>query len=124
MARFRDTWAEMSSQDTCLVCLMRSPQHKASCGHKFCETCVQIFGYFDEHDPFLFHIDDCPLCTKDAALVVRIRPPTAGQTILCIEGGGVCGIIPLINLMLIQEALELEIPIQEFFTLAYGTSAG
>lgn len=103
---------------------MRSPQHKASCGHKFCETCVQIFGYFDEHDRFLFHIDDCPLCTKDAALVVRIRPPTAGQTILCIEGGGVCGIIPLINLMLIQEALELEIPIQEFFTLAYGTSAG
>ncbi|RKK85892.1 hypothetical protein BFJ68_g15415 [Fusarium oxysporum] len=57
-------------------------------------------------------------------LVVRIRPPTAGHSILCIDGGGVRGIIPPAILGQVQQQLDLPIPIQEFFTLAYGVSAG
>ncbi|OBS16063.1 hypothetical protein FPOA_13151 [Fusarium poae] len=57
-------------------------------------------------------------------LTVRIRPPTAGHSILCIDGGGIRGIIPPAILGQVQEQLDLPIPIQEFFTLAYGVSAG
>ncbi|KNB18380.1 hypothetical protein FOXG_16053 [Fusarium oxysporum f. sp. lycopersici 4287] len=57
-------------------------------------------------------------------LVVRIRPPTAGHSILCIDGGGVRGIIPPAILGQVQQQLDLPIPVQEFFTLAYGVSAG
>ncbi|KAG4257790.1 hypothetical protein FPRO03_13676 [Fusarium proliferatum] len=57
-------------------------------------------------------------------LIVRIRPPTAGHSILCVDGGGVRGIIPPAILAQVQQQLDLPIPIQEFFTLAYGVSAG
>ncbi|KAH7230129.1 uncharacterized protein BKA55DRAFT_526364 [Fusarium redolens] len=56
-------------------------------------------------------------------LMVRIRPPTAGHSILCIDGGGVRGIIPPAILGQVQQQLDLPIPIQEFFTMAYGVSA-
>ncbi|EGU73288.1 hypothetical protein FOXB_16202 [Fusarium oxysporum f. sp. conglutinans Fo5176] len=56
-------------------------------------------------------------------LIVRIRPPTAGHSILCVDGGGVRGIIPPAILAQVQQQLDLPIPIQEFFTLAYGVSA-
>ncbi|KAH6884963.1 acyl transferase/acyl hydrolase/lysophospholipase [Thelonectria olida] len=55
---------------------------------------------------------------------LRIRPPTAGYSILCIDGGGVRGIVPPTVLKLIEERLGLPIPIQEHFTHAYGVSAG
>ncbi|KAK8048468.1 hypothetical protein PG994_010198 [Apiospora phragmitis] len=57
-------------------------------------------------------------------LVVRIRPPTAGHGILCIDGGGVGGIIPSTILELVQDRLDLPIPVQEHFSMAYGVSVG
>ncbi|CAG9939340.1 unnamed protein product [Clonostachys rosea f. rosea IK726] len=57
-------------------------------------------------------------------MMIRIRPPSAGESILCIDGGGVRGIIPLMMLIGVQESLDLPIPVQELFTMAYGTSVG
>ncbi|RSL59213.1 hypothetical protein CEP51_013959 [Fusarium floridanum] len=59
-----------------------------------------------------------------AVSIHRVRPPTAGHSILCIDGGGVRGILPPAILAQIQNRLDLPIPIQELFTLAYGVSAG
>ncbi|KAF5528875.1 patatin phospholipase, partial [Fusarium mexicanum] len=82
------------------------------------------FGTSDAADPFLFTLPHCLLDGQTVNLVVRIRPPTAGQSIICIDGGGVRGIIPPAILNKIQEQLDLPIPVQEFFTMAYGVSAG
>jgi hypothetical protein len=83
-----------------------------------------MFGGSYAADPWLLVMEKCVLCAKDAALYVRVRPPTAGNSILCIDGGGARGIIPIAALCMIEEALDLDIPVQEFFTHVYGSSAG
>lgn len=55
---------------------------------------------------------------------MRVHAPTAGIGILCIDGGGVRGIIPTTILELLEERIGLPIPIQEHFKLALGISAG
>ena len=124
LAEFRANWLDIQSSQTCLTCLMRRPQYTLTCGHALCENCVQTFGNSEDGDPYLFAVDTCTLCGASVSLVVRVRPPTAGQGILCIDGGGVRGVIPATLLELIQERLDLPIPVQEHFSLAYGISAG
>ncbi|KAM5358840.1 hypothetical protein ACJZ2D_014938 [Fusarium nematophilum] len=119
-----DRWPSVKSKKTCLSCLTQAPQHKLQCGHWICENCMQAFGTSDPGDPWLFVLKQCLLDGKEANLEVRIRPPTAGHCILSIDGGGVRGIIPPVILGQIQKQLDLPIPIQELFTLAYGVSAG
>lgn len=117
-------WHGLKSGKTCLVCLTGVPQHKAQCGHSFCENCLIIYGCSEMSDPWLLRREFCILCQKPAEIVIRVRPPTAGHSILCIDGGGVRGIIPLMMLVMLEEQLDLPIPIQELFTLSYGTSVG
>ncbi|KAJ9419919.1 acyl transferase/acyl hydrolase/lysophospholipase, partial [Fusarium oxysporum] len=119
-----DRWANIKTYRTCFSCLTRIPRHKLLCGHWICETCVQMFGVSEPADPYLFSLKNCLLDGDVVDLVVRIRPPTAGHSILCIDGGGVRGIIPPAILGQVQQQLDLPIPVQEFFTLAYGVSAG
>ncbi|EXA28741.1 hypothetical protein FOVG_19666 [Fusarium oxysporum f. sp. pisi HDV247] len=119
-----DRWANIKSYRTCFSCLTQIPRHKLSCGHWICETCVQMFGVSEPADPYLFSLKHCLLDGDVVDLMVRIRPPTAGHSILCIDGGGVRGIIPPAILGQVQQQLDLPIPIQEFFTMAYGVSAG
>lgn len=119
-----DRWKNIKSNKTCFSCLTQIPQHKISCGHWICENCVQAFGKSEKADPYLFSLTQCLLDGEVVNLVVRIRPPTAGHSILCIDGGGIRGIIPPAILQQVQERLNLPIPVQEFFTLAYGVSAG
>ncbi|KAH7031045.1 acyl transferase/acyl hydrolase/lysophospholipase [Microdochium trichocladiopsis] len=57
-------------------------------------------------------------------LVLRIHPPTAGHGILCIDGGGVGGIVSSTILELVEDELNLPIPIQDHFSMAYGVSVG
>ncbi|KPA37715.1 patatin phospholipase [Fusarium langsethiae] len=119
-----DRWENIKSNKTCFSCLTQVPQHKISCGHWICENCLQAFGESGKADPYLFSLTHCLLDGKVTNLLVRIRPPTAGHSILCIDGGGIRGIIPPAILNQVQKRLGLPIPIQEFFTLAYGVSAG
>lgn len=85
---------------------------------------MQIFGESEDHDPWLFRLPSCLLCQARVDFMVRIRPPTAGHGILCIDGGGIGGIIPSTVLELVEESLGLPIPVQEHFSLAYGVSIG
>lgn len=117
-------WADIKSSDTCFVCLARVPQYIACCGHSFCENCLVVYGDADDNDPWLLLQRCCILCQEEVEMAVRVRPPTAGQSILCIDGGGVRGILPLMMLVSLQEKLDLPIPIQELFNLSYGTSVG
>ena len=61
---------------------------------------------------------------KPVQLTVQLKPPTAGIRVMSIDGGGVRGIVPLEFLDLLQRSLGPECPLQDFFDLAFGTSAG
>ncbi|KAF5724646.1 patatin phospholipase [Fusarium mundagurra] len=119
-----DRWTNIKTYRTCFSCLTRIPEHKLLCGHWICKNCVQMFGASEPADPYLFSLKNCLLDGDVVDLVVRVRPPTAGHSILCIDGGGVRGVIPPAILGQVEQQLGLPIPIQEFFTLAYGVSAG
>ncbi|KAF4462509.1 patatin phospholipase, partial [Fusarium albosuccineum] len=118
LAAHSDHWPSLKNNKSCFSCLTQVPQHKISCGHWICENCLQAFGTSDAADPLLFSLKQCLLDGQVANLEVRIRPPTAGHSILCIDGGGVRGIIPPAILRQIQERLDLPIPIQELFTMS------
>ncbi|KAI1655482.1 acyl transferase/acyl hydrolase/lysophospholipase [Daldinia decipiens] len=124
LARYVEDWNHIQSSQSCFSCFTSIPQHIARCGHAFCENCIQIFGKSQESDPGLWYLSKCILCQSQVDLTVRVRPLTAGHGILCIDGGGVCGIIPSTVLELIQDSLGLPIPVQEHFSLAYGVSVG
>ncbi|RYO00263.1 hypothetical protein AA0121_g13424 [Alternaria tenuissima] len=55
---------------------------------------------------------------------MRVKPATAGLRVLSIDGGGIRAAIPIQFLCALEKAVGLDMPIQEFFDLAYGTSSG
>ncbi len=56
-------------------------------------------------------------------VVIKIHPPTVGVGVLCIDGGGTRGVLPLKNMQRIQERIGLRIPLQKFFKVVFGTSS-
>ncbi|KAI0977472.1 acyl transferase/acyl hydrolase/lysophospholipase [Xylaria arbuscula] len=124
LARYAEKWRTIRSSRSCFTCFASTPQYFLSCEHAICENCVRIFGRFESHDPWLFHLRACTLCQAPADLIVRVRPPTAGDAIVCIDGGGVRGVIPALVLKRIEDCLDLPIPVQEHFSFAYGVSVG
>ncbi|KAI1157919.1 hypothetical protein F5B18DRAFT_668666 [Nemania serpens] len=62
------------------------------------------------------------LCQALADLIVRVRPPTEGYAILCIDSGGVRGIISATVLERIEDRVGLPIPVQEHFSFPYGAT--
>lgn len=96
------------------------------CGHFICNVCVANFADARDDDPFEYSISSCFLCDKPMTSkhVVRLHPPTGGAGVLCIDGGGVRGTIPLEFLKKIQQQVDLPIPIQRFFKVAFGVSSG
>ncbi|KAK3938223.1 patatin-like phospholipase-like protein [Diplogelasinospora grovesii] len=101
LQKYASSWAELRSEKTCFVCIRRT-----------------------DDDPWLFRINACFLCRVESQVAVPVHPPTAGIGILCIDGGGVRGIIPTTVLELLEERIGLPILIQEHFKLAFGISAG
>ncbi|KAL8730663.1 MAG: hypothetical protein Q9181_004591 [Wetmoreana brouardii] len=65
-------------------------------------------------------IDTCLLCGA-GGLSVILKPPTAGISILSIDGGGVRGAVPLEFMSILQDTLGDDCPIQDLFDLALGT---
>ena len=122
----RKDWSQLKSNQACLFCLARSPEHVLSCGHALCETCVrrnareasQTSGLYNSYE-----LQECPLCGKREILLVRLKPPTAGVRMLSVDGGGIRGIVPLESLSLLQQLMP-DCPVQELFDLASGTSIG
>jgi hypothetical protein len=71
-----------------------------------------------------FVVPSCVPCQAPSGLVVKLKPPTAGVRILCIDGGGVRGIIPLSTMGLLQTLAGTDFHVQDLFDLKFGTSAG
>jgi hypothetical protein len=124
--RFRDQWKDIESDDTCFCCMLRTPQYNLPCGHCICENCVVVFGDDNQDDPWVFHVRRCLLCPHEIAddVTVRVHPPTAGAGVLCIDGGGTRGIVALMLMKLIADRIDLPIPLQRYFKLAFGVSIG
>ncbi|KAI9760680.1 MAG: hypothetical protein M1840_002356 [Geoglossum simile] len=117
-------WAQVKSNRTCLCCLRRRPEHFLNCGHSICDTCVRIFGTVQSTIESQFTLHVCVLCDRRVSSTIVPKPATAGIRILSIDGGGVRGVIPLEFLRSIQDTLGPRCPVQSFFDLAFGTSAG
>lgn len=77
-----------------------------------------------ESDPYLYQLSRCPLCSQASETSVRVKPATAGLRVLSIDGGGIRAAIPIQFLCALEKAIGLDMPIQEHFDLAYGTSSG
>ena len=124
---FKDRWHSIQSSATCLVCLRRRPQYGLPCGHIVCENCVLVFGECGVDDPWIFRVHHCFLCGFEMPkeVVVKIHPPTAGVGgVLCIDGGGTRGVLPLKYMKRIEDRIGLRIPLQKFFKVAFGISSG
>jgi hypothetical protein len=117
-------WAQIKSNRTCLCCIRRRPEHFLDCGHSICDICVRIFGKVQGTIESQFTLRACVLCDRRVSSTIVLKPVTAGIRILSIDGGGVRGVIPLEFLRSIQDTLGPGCPIQSFFDLAFGTSAG
>jgi patatin-like phospholipase/acyl hydrolase len=57
-------------------------------------------------------------------MLVKTHPPTAGVGVICIDGGGTRGVLPLRTMKRIQDRIGLRIPLQKFFKVAFGISSG
>ncbi|KAE8453842.1 hypothetical protein EG329_007618 [Mollisiaceae sp. DMI_Dod_QoI] len=114
------------SNTSCLVCLMNTPEFRLPCGHILCAPCLQAYG--NAKNDTEIEIDSCPLPHSllmwDKPWPIAVKPPHAGVRVLCLDGGGVRGIIELEILKLIQKKLPTLIQIQSFFDLIVGTSTG
>lgn len=126
LERFKDQWRDIQSDSTCFTCDRRRPQYGLPCGHSICENCVMNFGDPCTEDPWEYKIRRCFLCmmTMPEEVVVRVHPPTTGAGVLCIDGGGVRGMVPLSFMKRIHDRIGLPIPFQRFFKITFGVSSG
>ena len=121
-----ERWSQVYSDVTCFCCISRTPQYRFPCGHLICENCVQIAGKSLANEPWTFRIGSCFLCAREWAkeIVVSVKPPTRGLSILCMDGGGTRGVVPLTLLKRLEDQIGLPIPIQRHFNFITGVSSG
>lgn len=112
------------SAEICVSCLTGPPQHVLMCGHALCDLCVRRFGNAVAGEEFCYLIETCVICGTHAKLTVCLKPATAGVRMLNIDGGGVRGVVPLEFLSRLQKELGPRARVQDFFDMAFGTSAG
>ncbi|PVH90053.1 hypothetical protein DM02DRAFT_548490, partial [Periconia macrospinosa] len=124
LCEFQPWLTRLTTYRFCPACLSGMPEHRFPCGHVFCECCCTELGQPQELDSYLYSFTACPLCVQPCAVSVRIKPPTAGARVLTIDGGGIRAVIPIQFLRALEAALDLDMPVQEHFDFAYGTSSG
>jgi len=88
-----------------------------------CDVCVRIYGDEMPATECQYHIRACLLCRSGSG-TVRLRPFSAGERILAIDGGGTHGVIPLELMATIQGIMGSELQLQDLFDMAFGTSVG
>lgn len=125
LAKHGRTWQSVNgSHNTCFVCLRRQPEHRLECGHIVCARCVKRFGQRPSKRARRATLSQCPLCASPCQLTTLERPPTAGVGVLCLDGGGVRGVVQTVILTLVEQQIGLPVPVQEYFQLVGGVSAG
>lgn len=120
LSMFEHQLLPFMSQNTCFSCLMRRPKIRLTCGHWICQSCFEAFGH-----PQKGRLRQCLLCGQDVIdIKQRLKPPTATVRIMCIDGGGARGGIPLKFIQDLQERVGLPCPVQNHFDILFGTSSG
>jgi hypothetical protein len=122
--QYRIDLKALISAEICVSCLTGPPQHVLMCGHTLCDLCVQRFGNAVTGEEYRYLLDTCAICEAHAKLTVYLKPATAGVRMLNIDGGGVRGVVPLEFLTRMQKELGPRARVQDFFDIAFGTSAG
>ncbi|GIZ36674.1 hypothetical protein CKM354_000014300 [Cercospora kikuchii] len=113
------------SHTTCFSCLMAIPEYTLPCGHVLCSACSRAYG--KEVRPHIRLLSVCPLHHDRPFITdhrINFKPEHAGTRVLCLDGGGIRGIIELAVLGLIENTLGCGFQIQAFFDLIVGTSTG
>ncbi|TGJ81236.1 hypothetical protein E0Z10_g7507 [Xylaria hypoxylon] len=114
------------SYSSCLCCLRELPECALPCGHVLCLPCVEIYGYRTSRTTI--EINRCPIHVRDVIAsppwVIVTKPRFAGARTLCLDGGGIRGIIQLHVLRELEKILGPELPVQLFFDLIVGTDFG
>ncbi|KAF1991096.1 hypothetical protein K402DRAFT_436349 [Aulographum hederae CBS 113979] len=105
---------EFDSHTVCLCCLFEAPEHPLPCGHVLSMEPTRSIWY------------NCPLEGNNVrhTWTIRLKPKSAGVRILTLDGGGMRGIVELETLRALEQAMNVQIPIQSFFDLIVGTSTG
>ncbi|KAL5417036.1 hypothetical protein PMIN04_007910 [Paraphaeosphaeria minitans] len=124
LGEFRPWLCQLKTYKSCLACMQKAPEHKFPCGHMVCEDCCKELGHHFDTDPHLHVFDHCPICELPCQFAVRVKPVTAGFRVLSIDGGGIRAVIPIQFLRALEQAIGLDMPVQEHFDLSYGTSSG
>ncbi|KAK3934638.1 hypothetical protein QBC46DRAFT_347432 [Diplogelasinospora grovesii] len=130
------------SHSICLCCLRELPEHPLQCGHVLCTACVKTYGdleaRLEAHSRTgvlkqygQVSLSKCPLHSPNKKgfevtepRIITLKPDWAGVRLLCLDGGGVRGIVELEVLRHIENYLGGHLPIQAFFDLIVGTSTG
>lgn len=124
LEEFRLWLSQIKTFRLCLACMLRVPEYKIPCGHMLCEECYKDLGRSQPKDPHFYELDHCPICAEACVVSLRVKPVTAGFRVLSIDGGGIRAVIPIQFLRALEQAIGLDMPIQEHFDLGYGTSSG
>ena len=70
-----------------------------------------------------YYLSTCLLCGSGSCSA-RLKPFSAGERVLAIDGGGTHGVIPLEIMATIQETMGSCLQLQDLFDIAFGTSVG
>ncbi|KAI1453420.1 hypothetical protein F4805DRAFT_443421 [Annulohypoxylon moriforme] len=118
--------SDFVSHSACFSCLRGLPECVLPCGHVLCLECVKTYGRAGSRTTI--ELNRCPLHVReimaDPPWVIDTKPPYAGVRVLCLDSGGVNGIVELKVLQVIEKILGPKLPIRLFFDLIVGTSAG
>jgi predicted acylesterase/phospholipase RssA len=114
------------SHSACFSCLISPPEHSLPCGHVLCTPCVKAYG--TARGRTWTELRQCPLHEAEEQFETRwhvaVKPLEAGTRILCLDGGGIRGIVELTILQQIEKMLGGTLKIQSFLDLIVGTSTG
>ncbi|KAI1374503.1 hypothetical protein F4677DRAFT_426368 [Hypoxylon crocopeplum] len=114
------------SHSACFSCLRELPESALPCGHVLCLPCVKTYGRTTSRTTI--ELKRCPLHVRDILAdppwLITTKPLHAGVRILCLDSGGISGIVELRVLRAIEKMLGPKLPIRLFFDLIVGTSAG
>jgi hypothetical protein len=105
---------------------MQMPKKVLNYSHALCNIYIKIYGRQLSLMKYNYYFLSCVLCASPYRVFnFQFVLPSAGIYILSINGRGIKGVISLIFLMYIEQALSnFRYLLREHFNLIYSTSAG
>jgi len=111
----------------CPLCIFGRPEYALPCGHHIFAHCLVEFAESGDDsgsttgEGYVVHLR-CPHgpLPFDTPYRVPIRPGSSGLRMLCLDGGGVRGVVQLITLRKVEDLICLGLPIWQFFDPLLG----